>query len=197
VLRWHIAKIAAVLGCRDFAGVASLTLASIYLQKAHSYSPKQAGFTIGAMMLISVIVNPLAVWYSPGARRLKFLATLLVAGGVVLATVPFWPVAMVLPVLCAFQSCQLGSYAVSDAAILERVAPDMRGRVVGLFLLLAGTFASTAPFLIGWWVDLLQSRSAVPAAYGPIFGVLAAMMVLSAYSIRLIIKLTPQPLPLQ
>ena len=41
--------------CRDFAGIASLTLASIYLQKAHGLSTKRTGFIVGAMMLIGVI----------------------------------------------------------------------------------------------------------------------------------------------
>lgn len=104
-LRWRIAGIAAVLGCRDFAGVASMTLASIYLQKAHGYSAKQAGFTIGAMMLISILINPLAVYLTPGQRRLPSLSAVLVAGGVFLCLVPFFPAAFILPLMCLFQTC--------------------------------------------------------------------------------------------
>ena len=50
-LFWHVVGIASVLGMRDFAGVATLTLASIYLQKVFAYSPKQAGLAVGLMML--------------------------------------------------------------------------------------------------------------------------------------------------
>ena len=66
----------------DFAGVAAFTLASIFLQKAQGYTVKQAGFALGAMMLISVIVNPIAVWITSANRRLKSLALLIIAGGV-------------------------------------------------------------------------------------------------------------------
>jgi MFS family permease len=199
LLRWRIAGIAAVLGCRDFAGVASMTLASIYLQKAHGYSAKQAGFTIGAMMLISIVINPLAVYLTPGRRRLPSLSAVLVAGGVVLALVPFFPPVMILPLMCLFQTFQLSSYAMSDAAMLERVSPDVRGRVVGLFLVLAGSFSAASPFVIGFWTDLLRGRAAEPLAYAPVFGTLAAMMVVSAFATPLIAKLAHRdphpPLP--
>ncbi len=185
----RVAGVAAAPGCRDFAGVASLTIASIYLQKAHGYTAAQAGFTIGAMMLISIVVNPLAVWLSPGRRRLPTLAIVLIAGGVALVTTPWWPVAMALPVLCVFQTFQLGSYAVSDAAMLERVPAEVRGRVVGLFLTLAGTFASLSPWAMGFWVDLLGDRATEPLAYAPIFGLLAAMMVVAVSSCPLIARL--------
>jgi MFS family permease len=184
-----VIAIASVLGCRDFAGVATLSLASIYLQKAHGLTPKQTGFIIGAMMLITIVINPIAVYLSPGRRRLPMLAGVLVAGGMVLVTVPLWPVAMVLPVMCLFQMFQLGSYAVSDAAMLERVSPQVRGRVVGVFLTIAGTFSSLSPFVMGLWTDLLGNRAAQPPAYIPIFGTLAAMMLVSALSTRLIPRL--------
>jgi MFS family permease len=189
MLRWRIAGIAAVLGCRDFAGVASMTLASIYLQKAQGYSAKEAGFTIGAMMLISIVINPLAVYLTPGGRRLPSLSAVLVAGGVVLCLVPFFPAMFILPLMCLFQTCQLGSYAMSDAAMLERVSPEVRGRVVGLFLVLAGSFSASSPFVMGYWTDLLGGRAAEPLAYAPIFGTLAGMMVVSAFASPLIAKL--------
>src|SRR6185295_7296086 len=50
-LRNRVLAVAAALACRDFAGVSSLTLASLYLQKAHGFDTRRAGFTVGAMML--------------------------------------------------------------------------------------------------------------------------------------------------
>ncbi len=182
--------VAAVLGCRDFAGVASLTLASLYLQKAHEFSTSRAGLFLGVMMLFSIVVNPLAVLVTPGRRRLPALAAILILGGLVVATVPWWSVALVLPVLCVFQSLQLGSYAVSDAAMLERVAPEIRGRIVGLFLTVAGTFASMSPLVMGFWVDYLGVRAAAPEAYAPIFGLLGLLMGLSALSMPMIARLS-------
>jgi MFS family permease len=188
-LRGRIIGIALVLGCRDFAGVAGLSLASIYLQKAHRLDVKQAGFIIGAMMLLSVLINPLAAWLTAGGRRLPALAGMLVAGGLVVFAVPYVPVAWALPVLCGFMTMQMGSYTVSDAAILERVDPAVRGRVVGLFLMLAGTFGSTGPWVMGFWTDRMGQLAYTPRAYGWPFGVLGVMMFVAALATPLIAAL--------
>jgi MFS family permease len=189
VLRNRVLAVAAALACRDFAGVASLTLASLYLQKAHGQTTRQAGFIVGAMMLVGVVINPLCVWVSPGRRRLPALVVVLALAGAIAATVPWWGVAHVLSVLVAFQACHLGSYAISDAAILERVSPDVRGRVVGLFLSIAGTFASTAPWVMGFWTDALGESAARPRAYFGPFGLVAAMMLLASTSALFIARL--------
>src|SRR5207237_10271100 len=106
--------------CRGFAGVSSRTLASISLQKAHRFDTRRAGFTVGTMMLIGVIINPLCVALSPGRRRLPGLVVALILAGAIVATVPWWGVRNILCVLVAFQAGHLGSYAISAAAILER-----------------------------------------------------------------------------
>jgi len=189
VLRKRVIALAAVLGCRDFAGVAVISLGSIYLQKAHDLDAKRTGFIIGAMMLISIIVNPITVYFSPGRRRLPTLVFVLIAGGAIVAVVPWVPLRYVLPVMMTFMAFQLGSYALSDAAMLERVAADVRGRVVGLFLTIAGTFASLSPFVMGYWTDRLGPRAADPLAYVRIFVTLGAMMAFAAAAAPLIARL--------
>jgi MFS family permease len=189
-LRNRVIALAAVLGCRDFAGVASLSLVGIYLLRAHGLDAKRTGFIVGAMMLVSVVINPIFVYFSGGRRRLPTLSAMLVLGGLVVVTLPMWPLWAVLPVMCVFQTFQLGSYAVSDAATLERVPADVRGRVVGLFLLFAGTFASTGPYVMGAWSDALgEQRMHEPMAYLPLFGALGALMIIAAFSTPLIAKL--------
>jgi MFS family permease len=136
-----------------------------------------------------VVVNPLAVWVSPGRRRLPALAAVLVGSGFVIAAVPFVPLRHTLAVLCAFQTCQLSSYAISDAAMLERVPPALRGRVVGLFLTIAGTFASTSPWVMGFWTDGFGDRAADPLTYVGPYATLGAMMALAAGSIYFIARL--------
>lgn len=192
-LRWRMVGIAAVLAGRDFAGIASLSLASIYLQKARGLSVGEAGLIVGSMMLIAIVANPIAVYLSPGRRRLPVLAAVLIAGGAIIAIVPFVPVAHALPVLCAFQACHLGSYAVSEAAMLERVDPAVRGRVIGIFLTVAGTIASASPWLMGAWVDAMGSRSLEPRAYALPFGTLGVLLVFSALSVFLIRRLGETP----
>jgi MFS family permease len=179
-LRARIALLAVVLGCRDFVGIASITLASLYLQKAHGLGVEKTGLILGSMMLIGTVVNPLMVYLSPGRRRLPALAAVLFVGGAIIATVPWWPVDWVLVVLCLFQAANLGSYAISDAAMLERTPPPLRGRVVGLFLTLAGTMASTGPWVMGSWTTKMGEAAARPESYVMPFFLLAALMAIAA-----------------
>jgi len=138
-----------------------------------------------------VLVSPIAVYLSPGSRRLPTLAGVLIAGAGVLITTPFWPVGMILPVLMTFMTFQLGSYAISDAAMLERIAPDMRGRVVGIFLMIAGTLSSTAPLIMGWWTDRMGAGAFDAASYIAPFATLAALMLSAVASTPLIARLGP------
>jgi MFS family permease len=190
-LRNRVIWLSVVLGCRDFAAAASLSLASIFMQKAWCKTVAQAGQIVGLMMLLGVIANPLMVYLTRGRRRLPGLTMILIAGGCIVATTPLWPAVWVLPVLCGFQTMQLSSYAVSDASMLERTTPDQRGRVVGLFLLIAGTFSGTGPWVMGFWTDLLGHSASRPIAYLGPFGLVAVMMLIASFSPRIIAKLGP------
>lgn len=181
-MRRRVLAVAFALACRDFSGVASLSLVSLFLQKAYGRDARHAGSVVGAMMLIGVVVNPLAVWLSPGSKRLPALALVLVVGGLFIAMTPFVGQRWLLVALWAFQACHLGSYAISDAAIMERVPPEVRGRVVGLFLTVAGTIASTAPWVMGAWVDHLGDRARTPTAYVGLFGAIGLLIALAAVS---------------
>ena len=183
--------IACTLGFRDFVGQASLTLTSIYLLKAMNRNEAAAGFAVGAMMLIGVVVNPLAVWISPGRKRLPILfVSLLIAGGV-LCTVPWFAADWVLPVMCVFQAFHLGSYALSDAAMFERVDAKLRGRVAGLFLAIAGTAAGFSHWIMGFCVQHLGSRNTDQRAYFPLYITLGILMCFASVSIPLISALGP------
>lgn len=193
-MRWRVLGIASILGLRDFTGVATTTIVGLYLMKAWNYNPQQAGLVIGAMMLISMVANPLAVIVSSGPRRLVMLASVLVIGGAMLAFVPQVPVRWLLGYLAVFQVFHLGSYAVGEASILERVAPQIRGRVIGLFLTLAGTAASTSPWIMGFWVDALGERARTAGAYMIPFAVLGGMMAVAAGAVVVIARLgEPEP----
>jgi MFS family permease len=137
-LRRRVAQLALVLMLRDFAGMAGLSLAALYLERVFAMSVQKAGLYVGLMMLPSILFSPTLVYLTNGRRRLPALSIILICGGCIIATTPAWPVAFILPVLCVFQTLHLGSYAVSDSAMLERVSPQVRGRVVGIFLVIAG-----------------------------------------------------------
>jgi MFS family permease len=199
-LRRKIILLACVLGWRDFAGVAAMTLASLYLQRACGRDEQAAGLIIGLMMFLSFIVNPLSVFLTPGKRRLPALTLFLIAGGIMSATVPHFPIAMALIPLCAFQTFQLGSYALSDSAMLERVPPDLRGRACGIFLTIAGTLGALSPWWMGWWIDRLGPAASHPVGYDLPFATLALMMIAAALSPLILHRLGPatgQVSPLQ
>jgi len=189
-LNHRVIRMACVLMFRDFAGVAGLSLAAIYVRNVFGLNVGQAGLFVGVMMLPSVICNPLAVYLTPGRRRLPGLAVILVTGGLMALTAPLWPLRGALVILCVFQTMQLASYAVSDGATLERVSPQFRGRVVGLFLQIAGTFGALGPWVMGAWTDRLKFAHLQSSYFGA-FGVIGGCMIIAAAAPRLIGRLGP------
>src|SRR5688572_24543173 len=191
-LRWRVLSAAAVLGWRDFSAHGAITLASIYLQKAQGRSVRETGLLLGSMMLVSVVVNPLSVWASPRKRRLPTLVVSVILGGALLALVPWVSPFWTLPVLALFQTCSLSSFALGDAAMLERVDANVRGRVVGLFLTLAGTLGSIAPWVTGWYTDHMGPAAAAQQNYILPFAILGAVMALAAFSAPIISRFGAQ-----
>jgi MFS family permease len=175
-----VIRMASVLMFRDFAGVAGLSLAAIYVRNVFHLNVSEAGLFVGIMMLPSVLFNPLAVYLTPKRRRLPGLTTILILGGLIAATTPLWPLRGAVIILCLFQTMQLASYAVSDAATLERIAPEFRGRVVGLFLLFAGTFGALGPWVMGAWTDRLKDAHEQSNYFGPFILIGASMLIASA-----------------
>jgi MFS family permease len=196
-LRRLVILLGPVLGLRDFAGVATSSLVSIYLQKAWNYDAKQAGFVLGAMMLIATVANPIGVALCPGRRRLPALAGFLVVSGLMLAAAPHLPARWLLLHLAIFQAIHLSTYSIGEAALVERVDGERRGRVIGLCLTIVGTASAMAPWAMGFWTDLLGPRALEPAGYYLPFAVLGVMMMLSSFSVRLIARIgqPPQPRP--
>jgi len=188
-LRRNVMAVASVLGLRDFVGVALLSLGSVYLQKAMHADTQRTGLFLGAMTALSIVVNPMLVWLSMGRLRLRSLAAAVIGAGCVIAVIPLCSGEHVFAILCAAQTLQMGSYAISDAAILERVPAALRGRVYGLFLCIAGTMANTAPWLMGWWTDRFGAAAAAQKTYLPPFATLGVMVALASLAVPLIARL--------
>ncbi len=188
-LRWRCVGIAAALSLREFAGISTVTLASVYLQKALLRSPKETGFILGTMMLIAVVVNPILVYVTSGPRRIVSCVVIMLTGGLVVTTVPHVAPAYILPVLMFYYAFQLGSSAVNDAAMLERVAPEFRGRFVGLFLTIAGTGGGVGPWIMGTWTDSFGPAASDRAAYYAPFITVGICQALAALAVPLIAAL--------
>jgi MFS family permease len=190
-LRNRVLQSALVLMFRDFCGIAALSLAAIYLQRVFHVSVQRAGWMVGLMMLPSVAANPLCVYITQGKRRLWGLSTILLCGSAVAASIPIWPAAWVLPMLCIFQSLQLGSFAVGDAAMLERVPADVRGRVVGMFMIIAGTAGALGPWAMGAWTDWLGPRADVQSAYFAPFATLGGCLIIASFGSKAVARYGP------
>jgi hypothetical protein len=61
--------------------------------------------------------------------------------------------------------------------------------VVGLFLTIAGTFASTSPWVMGFWTDKLGEAAGRPTGYYGPFGLVGGMMMLASLSALFIARL--------
>ena len=185
-LRNLVLLLGPVLGVRDFAGVATMTLMSLYLQKAWGYNSRGAGFVLGAMMLVATVANPIGVSLSQGKRRLPALAISMGICGLMLAFIPVLPVAWIVAYMTVFQSIHLSSYSIGEAALVERVDADRRGRVIGLYLTVVFLTAAGAPWAMGFWVDNMGERALHPSGYVIPFIMLGAMMAFSALSVKII-----------
>jgi MFS family permease len=188
-VRGRVLAIAFLAGCRDFAGVATISLVSIYLQKAHNYNTQQVGWIVGAMGLIGVVGTPLAVWLTSGRRRLPGFAIIVIAAGLVQLAVPYVSTQWILLVLAVFQLFHLSSYSVSEVAMVELAGPALRGRVIGLFLTVCGTLGAVSPWAMGLWTDLLGPRAYQQGGYIIPFTILGLLMMVASFSIRLMAKL--------
>jgi MFS family permease len=184
-----VSFVAAVIGLRDFVGVALLSLGSIYLQKALAKTPAQTGLILGLMTALSIFINPLLVLFSPRGRRLPALAAVLILLAFVTPLVPLGAHRWSVFTICAAQTLQMGSYAISDAAILERVPNPLRGRVYGLFLTIAGTMSNTSPWIMGAWTDHFGPAASRQISYLPIFATLGLLAAISSLSVPLIARL--------
>jgi MFS family permease len=138
---------------------------------------------------VSIVATPVGVWLTGGRRRLPALAGTVILGGLLLTLVPHLPIGRLLPLLVVYQMLLLASFAMCEVAMMERSAPAVRGRVVGLYLTVAGTMGAVAPWVIGYWTDKLGPRADHPSGYMLPFAVMGGMMVLAAGAVRLIGRL--------
>jgi MFS family permease len=188
-MRRRMLGITAILGWRDFAGGASMSLLSIYFQKAHGYDARQTGLVLGLMGLMSIFATPLCVWLTGGRRRLSGFVLILIGGGLTQMLIPHVPIAWLLAVLSIFQVFHLGSYAVGEVAMVELAGPAVRGRAIGLYLTVCGTLGAVAPWVMGWWTDLLGPRAHEQSGYIIPFTVLGALTLFSTLAVPLMKRL--------
>lgn len=176
---WFIFLAAAVaFALRDFAGHSMGSLGSLFLQKAHGFSVKEAGAALSVIFLMGVISNPLFGHLSDRGRT-RWTAGVMIAAAAVIATFPHLPRGGLTAALAVYGFFFMGCYPMVEAALMESVPDAVRGRVFGLFITVGGILGNIAHWLVGRWVEHLGADAAVPARYHGFYLLLAALLLAS------------------
>jgi MFS-type transporter involved in bile tolerance (Atg22 family) len=73
----------------------------------------------------------------------------------------------------------MSSYPMTEAALMEAVPDEVRGRVFGLFTTLSGLVSNLSHWLVGDWVQRLGPRASSPASYFPLYAGLSVLVLMS------------------
>ena len=189
---------------RDFAGSGMGSLGSLFLQRAHQFTPRETGLALSAIFIASFISNPLFGGLSDRGRiRWTFLVMLVAA--VLIAIFPRISPGGFLPVLALYGFFFMASYPMVEAGLMQAVPEAVRGRVFGLFITVGGLIGNLAHWAMGSWVKHLGEAAASPRSYLPIYNTLSLLLFLSLAGLfflhrlrieeRLVILNDPLPQP--
>jgi MFS family permease len=164
---------------RDFTGSSMGSLGSLFLQHAHGYSVKATGLTLSVIFIASAVSNPLFGHLSDRGRMRWTCLVLFVAAALVLAF-PHMSKPWLAPTLLIYGFFFMASYPMVEAALMESVPDDVRGRVFGLWITIGGLLGNLSHWLVGHWVETLGAADDKPSAYYQIYGGLALLLVFSS-----------------
>lgn len=166
------------LSMRDFAGSSMGSLGSLFLQQAHGYNIKDTGLALSGIFLASSISNPLFGRLSDGGRS-RWCFVVLTLAAVMVAMVPRVPTSAVVPVFATYGFFFMASFPIVEAALMESVPDNVRGRVFGLFITVGGLVGNLAHWLVGNWVKALGPVASSPTSYYWMYAILAGLLLLS------------------
>lgn len=176
---WLLFLAAAVaFSLRDFAGHSMGSLGSLFLQKAHGFSMKEAGVALSVIFLMGVVSNPLFGHLSDRGRT-RWTAGVMITAAVIIAAFPHLPRSWLVMALAVYGFFFMGCYPMVEAALMESVPDAVRGRVFGLFLTMGGIIGNVAHWFAGRWVEHLGEAAADPARYHGFYLLLATLLLLS------------------
>ena len=177
---WQVAlsflAVCATLGFRDFAGGGMSTLSSLFLQRGRGFDAATTGLALGAMSLMAVISNPLFGGLSDRNRGLWIFIALFTAACIA-SLMPWLPNAFLIPCLLAYGFFFMASFPMLEAAIMGLVPDAVRGRVVGIFVMIGGTISSFSHWSVGTW--LRSANPADPSRYFQAFTFLAVFIMIA------------------
>ena len=163
---------------RDFTGFGMGSLGSLFLQKAHGWSPQKTGLALSMIFIGTIISNPVFGTLSD-KRRFPWLVGVLVIAGCLVTTFPLLPTHLMMPGLFIYGFFFIASYPMVEAALMETAPKAYRGRISGLFVLVGGFIGNLAHWILGWWVEHLGTQGVHPSAYQSSFTTLGCLVVIS------------------
>lgn len=164
------------LSLRDFGGSAMATSASLFFQKAHGFSAKLTGFALSGIFIASAVSNPLFGRLSDQGR-MRWLGALLGTAALLMFLFPRVPVGFSVPVLITYGFFFMASYPVTEAALMEAVPDEVRGRVFGLFIMIGGLIGNVAHWAMGDWVGRLGGQANSVHSYYVLYATLALLVL--------------------
>jgi MFS family permease len=163
---------------RDFTGASMGSLGSLFLQKAHGYDPAATGLALSGIFIASAISNPLFGHLSDSGRG-RWLMIVLLTAAVVVLLFPHLPARATIPSYLFYGFFFMASYPMVEAALMEAVPDEVRGRVFGLFITVGGLIGNASHWIVGAWVKHLGVSANLPEGYFGAYTVLAGFLIVS------------------
>ncbi len=177
-LFWLFIGAAMVFSLRDFAGSGMTTLGSLFLQRAHGFTPEKTGLALSCIFLASAFSNPLFGSLSDRGR-IKWSAAVLILAALVIVSFPFLSPQWFMLAFAAYGFFFMASYPMVEAGLMESVHDGVRGRVYGLFLTVGGIVGNLGHWFVGQRVNNLGSGATAAKGYVGIYGFLGLLVLLS------------------
>jgi MFS family permease len=163
---------------RDFAGSGMASLGSLFLQRAHDFTPGATGLALSSIFLAAIISNPLFGGLSDRGR-IRWIVFVLLVSAACIYLFPRVPAGWVIPAFAVYGFFFMAGYPMVEAALMESVHGAVRGRVIGLYITIAGLLGNFSHWTVGGWVKQLGPVANQPASYYPLYDVLALMVLVS------------------
>jgi MFS family permease len=176
---WMFFIFASIAFCfRDFTGNSLGSLGSLFLQKAHGLDTEATGKILASIFLASAISNPLFGGLSDRNQGF-WLSLVLLMAAIMVALFPHMPVAVMPILLGVYGFFFMASYPIVEAALMNSVPHNVRGKVFGFFITITGLIGNLSHWIAGVWVNHLGPAAKVPQSYYSTFALLAGFIVIS------------------
>ena len=176
---WVWFALASVLfGLRDFAGTGMGSLSSLFMQKVHGFGLHETGLTLSAIFLAAIISNPFFGGLSDRGR-IRWTCFVLGIAAFLVGWFPHVAPQWFVPVFALYGFFFMASYPMIEAALMESVPDEVRGRVYGFFITVGGLIGNLSHWQVGDRVQAMGDTTQQAGDYVPLYTALALLILVS------------------